>query len=333
MFRATKITGYLKAMQQQGISAKRLLAGTDIDLKRVENPDYLISLEQYHAVVANMMKLTDNPGIAFALADIANLNELGIVGYAMISSNSLQQALDVWIKYSNTLVGTPIHVDSSHDASPGYELTISSPSKVGALHRFETEELLVQGMKLVRDLTGVEPRLGKLSFAYPEPGHRALYEAFAHCPLEFDAPHTVFKVLSPNLNAPIQTRNEELFNLCAQHCREVMRSLPDSSLLRSRLRSLFLMAPGNLPDLNVAGAALGMSASSLRRHLDASGQSYQTIKDEFRFDLAREYLCVGQMAMKQVAHLLGYATPSAFCRAFKSWSGQTVNQFLKANGG
>jgi AraC-like DNA-binding protein len=83
--------------------------------------------------------------------------------------------------------------------------------------------------------------------------------------------------------------------------------------------------------LNAAGLALAMSSSTLRRQLESSGQSYQGIKDEFRFDLAGEYLRSGHMAPKQVAYLLGFTSPSAFSRAFKGWSGQTVGQFLSAD--
>lgn len=329
MFRATKIQGYLKAMRAQGIGARQLLAGTDIDVKQVSHPDYLISLSQYEAVVANMMKLSGNPGIAFSLGDVLlDVGGLGILGYAMLSASTLRQALGVWIEYSNSFAGTPTKVASYRDISPGYELVLSSPLKYGALHRFEMEELLVQGMKRVWSLTGVEPVIGKVSFSYPEPQHRALYEDFFKCPVEFGAPKTRVRVLQPDLDAPIQTGNEELFQICAQHCQQVMRSIPDAGPLRNRIRSLFLTTPGDLPDLKAASVALGMSMTTLRRHLDNTGLSYQAIKDEFRFDLAREYLRSGHMAPKQVAYLLGFKTPSAFSRAFKVWSGQSPGSFL-----
>jgi AraC-like DNA-binding protein len=328
LFRATKIEGYIKVLRQLGISYKRLLAGTDIDRTRVSDPDYLISLEQYEAVVANMMKLTGNPGIAFMLGGVANVGELGILGYAMLSASSLRQAVSVWVEYSNSIVGTPINVESYRAAPPGYELLISSPTKFGVMHRFETEELLVQGMKLVQDLTGVKPVIGKLSLAYPEPPHRKLYDDFCNSPVEFNALQTIFRVLQPELDAPIKTGNEELFQICAQHCRDVMRSIPDAGLLRSRIRSIFLTTPGALPDLKTISAILRMSTTTLRRQLAADGQSYQAIKDEFRFDLACEYLRSGHMTAKQVGYLLGFTSPSVFSRAFKAWSGQTVGEFL-----
>ncbi len=330
MFRATKIGIYLKAMKQRGIGARQLLAGTTINPKLVANPEYLISLDQYQRVVANMMALTNNPGIAFSLGDESNLNELGIVGYAMISAKSLRQALDIWLKYSNSLVGVPINVESFHDVSPGYELVVSSKSSAGVFQRFETEELLAQGMRLVEMLTGIKPVVGKVSFSYPKPAHHALYKEVFKCPFEFSAPQTVYRVLEPELDVPIQTMDEELFRVCAEHCGQVMTSMASTGRLRSQLRSLFLASPGNLPSIASASAALGMSASTLHRQLTTQGQSYQGIKDQFRFDLAKEYLLSGHMAPKQVAHLLGFTSPSTFFRAFKSWSGQTVGQFLEA---
>jgi AraC-like DNA-binding protein len=328
MFRATKINGYLQIMEQQGIDAKQLLAGTQIDAQLVSRPDYLISLDQYHSVVANMMRLTGDNGIAFSLGNVFNVKELGIFGYAMLSASSLKMAIQLWIEYSKLLIGAPINIEFYQGISPGYELMISSISKKGMLHQFETEETMVQGLKLVQDITGVKPLVGKASFSYPKPRHSRLYDEYFKCPIEFDAPHTIFRILAPELDASIQTRNEELFMVCEKHCREVMRSTPETGILRSRIRSMFLETPGALPDIKTASAALGMSVSTLFRQLETHGQSYQSIKNEFRFDLAREYLRSGHMVVKQIAYLLGYSTPSGFSRAFKDWSGQTVGEFL-----
>jgi AraC-like DNA-binding protein len=327
MFRATKVAAYARAMRQLGFEEKRFFTRTNIDPKRVASPGYLISEEQYYAVVANMIKLTGNPGIAFSLGKLAELIDYGIVGYAMISANSLHDATDVWIKFSNSLIGAPMRTEW-YPVAQGHELTFSSPSTVGALHRFETEEMLVQGINIIRDLSGVDPVFDRVSFAYPEPPHRTLYDETFKCPLEFDTPQTIARILKPDFNARIRTKNEELYTICAEHCREVMASLSEVGILRNKLRTLFLATPGRLPTLETAGAALGMSANTLLRQLDNTGKSYQEIKDEFRFDLARKYLRSGHMTPKQVAYLLGFTSPSNFSRAFKSWSGQTVGQFL-----
>jgi AraC-like DNA-binding protein len=328
MFRATKVASYLEVMRKAGIGPKQLLAGSAIDPRQVPDPDYLISPEQYETVVGNMMRLSGKPGIAFELGDAIRVGELGILGYAMLSAKTLQQSMGVWMEYSRTILGNRSAIESYRKLSPGYEITLLSPGGLASLLRFETEETLVQGVKLIREITGVTPLIGHVHLAYPEPPYGDQYRHFFRCPVTFGAPATRFRVMAPNLDAPIRTGSDELFDICARHCREVMRAIPDAGMLRGRLRNLFLASPGDLPDLRRAGAALGMSSSSLRARLGADGQRYQAIKDEFRYDLAREYLRSGHMSAKQVAYLLGFASPSVFCRAFKGWSGITVGEFL-----
>ncbi len=328
IFRSTKVADYLRLAVEFGIDSARLLEGTGIDGVQIQSPDHLVTLDQYHHVVARLMSLSGNPGIAFSIGRRLRLTDLGIVGYALMSANSLRQALEIWFTYSVSLVGMPVRVDAYRDASPGYEAFFHSHSPAGDIRRYEIEEMLVQGATILAHLTGIEPTLGRVSLAYPEPAHSALYAEFFRCPIEFNAPVSSIWILEPDLNTPVKSMNEEMFRLSREHCRHVMSLLPESGLIRSQLRNLFIASPADLPDLEQAATTLFMSPSTLRRRLADCGQSYQTIKDEFRFDLARDYLVTRHLSQKQVAYLLGFQSPSAFSRAFKGWCGQTVKEYL-----
>ena len=50
------------------------------------------------------------------------------------------------------------------------------------------------------------------------------------------------------------------------------------------------------------------------------------LSDEVRKELALRYL-QQPYSVNEVAYLLGYAVPSAFSRAFKSWTGCTPLEF------
>jgi AraC-like DNA-binding protein len=67
--------------------------------------------------------------------------------------------------------------------------------------------------------------------------------------------------------------------------------------------------------------ALGISARTLRRHLDAEGETFRGVIDRLRRDRADELLARG-MAVKEVAFALGFSEPSAFSRAYKRWTGK-----------
>ena len=328
MFRATQIVRYLQAAAEHGIGDRQLLAGTRLDAAEIR-PDSLVSLEQYQTVVRNLLELTGDAGFAFIVGHSFKLSEFGLVGYAMLSARTLREATEVWVKYSNSLVGQYSQT-SWRRVAGGHEVSFFSADNTSALHRFETEESIVRGINVVRDLTAAAPVFHSIALSYPEPPHRARYEEVLGCPLQFDAPRTVVRIASPDIDTPVKTTAPELFDICAEHCLKVMNLLPDASLMLTQLRQLFLSRPGRLPDLEEAAAALGVSVSSLRRKLEGGGKSYQAAKDEFRLDLAREYLRSGHMSPKQVAYLLGFTSPSNFSRAFKAWSGETAGQFLRA---
>ncbi len=74
-----------------------------------------------------------------------------------------------------------------------------------------------------------------------------------------------------------------------------------------------------------------MSARTLRRHLRNEGTTFQQVLDEFRRDLAREYLHTGAISVKEIAYLLGFSSEGNFRRAFKSWVGETVGQYCRSD--
>jgi AraC-like DNA-binding protein len=330
MLRGTKINLYIRVMDGLGISAYRLLAETNIDLGSLSDPNYTITQAMYHAVIFNMLKISDNPGIAFLIGKEFNAGDLGFAGYAMLASSTLGQAISIRQSYNDAFYGTQITIDSLRNKGLGYEITVSSKSPTERLRRFEIEEYLAVGMNFLPTLTGITPVFGSVSFSYPKPSYYMEYESLFKCPIAFDAKKTILRVEYPNLDAPVLSRNEELFEICTKHCQKIMNSSGASSQLRDQLCNLFLATPRNLPDLNSAAIKLGKSARTLRRMLQEENTSYEDLKAEFRLDLSRQLLTEAKMTPKQVAFFLGYTTPSSLHRAFKAWTGQTIQSFLRS---
>jgi AraC-like DNA-binding protein len=71
---------------------------------------------------------------------------------------------------------------------------------------------------------------------------------------------------------------------------------------------------------------LGMSSRTLARRLASEGLTFAGVLTELRADLANGYLNDEDLAISQIAWLLGYQEVSAFTHAFKRWTGKTPRE-------
>ncbi len=121
-----------------------------------------------------------------------------------------------------------------------------------------------------------------------------------------------------------------------------LRSAPANFLVKYRnsdglvariRRQLRHIAPDTWPDFETLAQQLHFSVSTLRRHLIDEGQSYQSIKDDLRLDLAISQLCHSDKSVLDIAHDLGFAEASAFHRAFKKWTGARPGEYRRTVAG
>src|SRR5262245_20347220 len=109
-------------------------------------------------------------------------------------------------------------------------------------------------------------------------------------------------------------------------------ALGGEDTLRDQVRRLLWSElSAGVPDLEGVGRVLGMSPRTLQRRLREEGTTFSGVLTQLRHDLARPLLGDGQLAVAEVAFLLGYEDPSAFHRAFRRWSGRSPRALRRAS--
>jgi AraC-like DNA-binding protein len=71
---------------------------------------------------------------------------------------------------------------------------------------------------------------------------------------------------------------------------------------------------------------LGMHARTLQRRLREEGESFESIKDSVRRDLALRYLRQPAMPLIRVAEMLGYSATSMLSRSCYRWFSASPRQ-------
>ena len=123
-----------------------------------------------------------------------------------------------------------------------------------------------------------------------------------------------------------------------QRTRAFIQSLPFSLMtsadlddsLSARVRGVIgYDLTRELPTAAEVAAGLGLSVSSLRRHLIAEGTSYREIKDDCRKTVALRALASPEMSVEDVAYASGFEDSGAFFRAFRKWTGTTPSEYRR----
>jgi AraC-like DNA-binding protein len=70
-----------------------------------------------------------------------------------------------------------------------------------------------------------------------------------------------------------------------------------------------------------------MSPRTLQRRLGEVGTSYQKLLDDVRRDTARHLLVDTELAVGEIAFILGFEELNSFTRAFHGWEGVTPNRW------
>ena len=84
---------------------------------------------------------------------------------------------------------------------------------------------------------------------------------------------------------------------------------------------------GGDPSLDRIADQLGLTPRTLQRKLHELGTSHNELLDHMRRQLAMRYLREPEMAICEVAYLLGFSESSSFHRAFKRWTGVTPKEY------
>ncbi|PMS22016.1 AraC family transcriptional regulator [Trinickia dabaoshanensis] len=107
---------------------------------------------------------------------------------------------------------------------------------------------------------------------------------------------------------------------------------PDSLAARVR-RALRARPIPDWPAADVLAEELRIAEATMRRKLKREGETYQSIKDALRRDIAIAALQSGEGTIADIAVAVGFAEPSAFHRAFRKWTGARPTDYRPASAG
>jgi AraC-like DNA-binding protein len=164
-------------------------------------------------------------------------------------------------------------------------------------------------------------------FVHPAPPCAGDFFAYFRAPVTFDAEINCLALPSDHVDLPLQGYNPELLRLHDEiMVRHLVQLGQDDIVHRVQSVILDMLPSGQISD-EKAARRINMSVRSLQRSLKKKATTFGTLLDGVRRELADDYVRDPNMALAEIAFVLGFSEQSAFTRAFKRWTGVTPGRF------
>ncbi|HXQ71990.1 MAG TPA: AraC family transcriptional regulator [Pyrinomonadaceae bacterium] len=316
----------LKAAVARGVKAESLCEAVNFDPSVLEDPDSRMPFAQLVALYEKAAELTGDENFGLHIGESVALSAFDVVGYCALNSSTLGAAFARVARYHSIWTDGALFTLETADDTSAIVYRYSDPSILE--HRQDSEMTLATVTTLCRNIATPDFTPAAVEFQHAAPANLTEHERLFNCPVKFGATTNRLSFPSAFLSLPIAKADASLCALLDRHAEELLTKYPPRDSLIDRVRTVIADEfRGGEPSVERIADQLGLTARTLQRKLQELGTSYNDVLDQMRRQLAMRYLREPQMAICEVAYLLGFSESSSFHRAFKRWTGVTPKEF------
>jgi AraC-like DNA-binding protein len=314
-----------RILVEDGVSRQELFDGLDFGPDDLDDEAFRLTADQHERFIKRTIALSGGPHLAFRMSRKTFDATYSAVLMAIANSGQISRALHLFTRYNKIFTRTlsvravetggetilEIEPHLSDEAVTYFAIS----SMVFFLDSFFMEAL--KGAHLVAR--------AELSVREPE-GFAAIRRKVGF-PISFAHAKTrVF--LTPDLiDAPLRQADPQTVRLMTELCERQLEEANADEDIVAAVTTLLLDHISSPPRLDQAADILHLSPRSLRRKLQQSGTTYQSILDAVRLRLATRLLRETREPVSAIAYEIGFESPSHFGRAFKTWTGQSPSSY------
>jgi len=315
----------VQALELDGLDCQDLFVKLGLDYSALNDPDARFAQDGMTRLWQRAVEITGNPAIGLNLAKVMRPGAMHVVGYALMSSSTLRDSFQRLVRYQRIIAeGADLQFGSTNR---GALLTLAIHGDQLPPARQSADGSLASTLAFCRWLTGKPLVPIEVYFQGPPPADIEPYEAAFEAPLRFNAEYHGMLMRHVDMDIALPTANAELAQLHDRFAGDYLARFSDSRVTHQARQVICRLLPQGEPRRETVAQSLHLSERSLQRRLDEEGTSFQQLLDDTRRTLAEQYLARADLALLEVAYLLGFADPSNFFRAFKRWFAMTPGEY------
>ena len=300
------------ALRKAGIDPA-VLARADLTIPAETVAWHLDGLAERHAI----------PDLGLRLAARRRLANMGVAGLVLGQQPTVRAALAMVERYrhlmSDSLSLHLTEIDGTATAMLGLAIGNAAPQR-------QSRELgLAAFVHLFRLLLGEQWDPAAVHFTHSPPRGATLHRRFFGCTVEFDAVFDGFEFPAADLDR-VNPGADAALGSYAAALLDALPAQQTGAVVTTVTRLIHTLLPMGGASLANVARALGRNPRTLQRELAAAGHDFRDLLAEARDTLAATLLRDPALTIDAVATRLGYASSTAFIRAYRTRQGITPGQ-------
>ncbi len=286
---------------------RRCLPDPELDLCA---EDCSISFSTYQNVLRAILQeqASENLGVQYGL--YLNLQALGLIHRISLEVNSIEQGILMLSEYLR--VYFPFLQLTPRQFKSELRLELSTNIEEEALKCFVLDSTFCF---LYRELKAMG--VDRMKLEVPSTNTQ-IFEGPLQEQVHRDGSHS-FSFEQAIVNREINRHSLQLIDVLLPQYLLLLDQEKAQSFPAMVKRMLLQMSTPMLPTLSQVSAQFAMSDRNFQRKLRSYGQSFRSITNEVKQQLAHYLQAGGKMKVKDIAYALGYSEPSAYLHALKNW--------------
>ena len=275
--------------------------------------------DQYFKLWTAMENSVKEPTLPIIVAKSTFGNSLNVTVSSTLCSENMIYAVSRLNDYKSLI--TPLSYQT-HKTPSSYSIVLKSDIRKSQTPQSLIVTELLMLVELIRNGTQQSIVPLAVNTTFPINEKKLFRDAFGIDVSEGANNSIVFS--RQDAERPFATANEHLWNHYEPLMKEKLRSIDKSTRYSSKVKTaLYELLPAGRANLSEVSVHMNISPRTLQRRLRDEGYSFSSLLHTARSEQTMHYLKNTDMALYEVAFLLGFKDQNSFFRAFHQWTGTT----------
>ena len=325
----------IRVIESYGCDADSILTETGLgDRSKINTLDripFVLSEPLWNLAVEK----TGDPCIGLEMHKFFSPTTFHALGIALLSSNSLKDALQRLARYGKVLGSAGEKTFTEISNCYCFRLTpMRDPQGLPVPSFPSMDGFFAVMLSICRQLYNDDFNPLKVELIRPKPVRNSQrFEEYFRAPVDFTAQDNCIYFDKSEIDAPLESGDGELVLQLEKLLSKRLASYEHSSqniieLVKSHLVTLL---PNGTPSESAIADKMNISKRTLQRKLKDEDCSFRSLLADTRESLACHHLKNLDIPVNEISFLLGYSEETNFSRAFKRWTGMTPSDYRQKN--